>query len=47
MGAILSFDMSKESTVSKLSYLLGKNYSVDKIKILMMTNLRGELSEKY
>jgi L-asparaginase/Glu-tRNA(Gln) amidotransferase subunit D len=47
MGAILSFDMTKESTISKLSYLIGKNYSSKKIKILMMSNLRGELTEKY
>lgn len=38
--------MTKESTIAKLSYLIGKNYSIDKIKILMMTNLRGELTEK-
>ena len=45
MGAILGYDMSYECITAKLSYLMGKGYSNDKIKQLMMTNLRGELTD--
>ena len=35
--------MTIESCYAKLSYLLGKKYSTEKIKKMMMTPLRGEL----
>jgi hypothetical protein len=46
MGAILSLDMTKEAILAKLSYLLGKGLTISKTKILMMTSLKGELTEK-
>lgn len=45
MGAVLAFDMTTESVLSKLSYLMGKQYSIEKIKMMMMQNLRGELTD--
>lgn len=43
-GAISGFDMTPSAAVTKLYYLLSKNYSVEKTKELMQTNLRGELT---
>ena len=45
-GAILASDMTREACLAKTSYLLGKNIPIDKIKILMALNLKGELTEK-
>ena len=36
IGAVLAFDMTLESVLSKLAYLLGKGYSDEKVKKLMM-----------
>ena len=36
LGAVLAFDMTLECIISKLSYLLGKNYSSSKVKKMMM-----------
>lgn len=44
INAICAFDMTTESTVAKLYYLLSKGYQGDKLKKLMETNLVGELS---
>ena len=46
MGAILASDMTRETVLAKVSYLLGKNLSVDKVKLLMALNMKGELTEK-
>ena len=43
MGAVLGQDMTIECCFAKLSYLLGKEYSSEKIKKMMMKPLRGEL----
>jgi len=43
-GVISGFDMTPEATLTKLSYLLSCDYSVDEIKQKMQTNLRGELT---
>ena len=45
LGAVLAFDMTLECVLAKLAYLLGKGYSDDKIKQLMMKDLRGELTD--
>lgn len=45
MGAVLAYDMTLECIYAKLSYLLGKNYSIAKVKIMMQTSLKGELTD--
>lgn len=55
LGAVLGQDMTLECCYAKLSYLLGKviriitstfqSYSSDKIKKMMSTSLRGELTD--
>jgi L-asparaginase len=44
-GVISGFDMTPEATLTKLSYLLSCNYSVEEVKQKMQTNLRGELTK--
>jgi len=44
-GAVLAYDMTMECLFAKLSYLMGKGYSVPKIKQMMMQSLRGELTD--
>lgn len=44
LGAVLAFDMTIECITAKLSYLLGKKFSVNTIKKMMMENLKGELT---
>ncbi len=43
-GVISGFDMTVETTLTKLHYLLSQNLSVDEIRNLMQENLRGELT---
>lgn len=45
IGAVLAFDMTVECVIAKLSYLLGKGYSVPKIKKMVMQSLRGEMTD--
>jgi len=45
MGCILGMDMTIECLFAKLSYLFGKGFSNEKIKKMMMKNLRGELTD--
>ena len=44
IGVINGLDMTIECTLAKLSYLLGKGYTIEKVKRLMLENLRGEIS---
>ena len=37
--------MTIECCYAKLSYLLGKGYTGEKIKILLTTSMRGELTD--
>jgi L-asparaginase len=43
-GVISGFDMTPEAALAKLSFLQSQKLSVAKIKELMQTNLRGELT---
>jgi glutamyl-tRNA(Gln) amidotransferase subunit D len=45
-GVIYLGDMLPETAIVKLSWVLGQSKKKDKIRELMTTNLRGELSEK-
>lgn len=42
-GAIPAWDMSMESMVTKLSWLIGNGYSYEEIQQEMITSLRGEI----
>lgn len=45
-GAICGFDMTVEAAVTKLYYLLSKNYEPKEIRSLMENDIRGELTNK-
>ena len=44
IGVVSGADLTFESAVTKLMFLLGQNYSTKKIKQLLQTNIRGELT---
>lgn len=43
-GAVSGYDMTAEAAVTKLYYLMSKGYEQDKIKQLMQTDIRGEVT---
>jgi L-asparaginase len=43
-GVVSGFDMTPEATLTKLSYLLSCNISIEQVKEKMQLNLRGELT---
>lgn len=42
-GILSGYDATTECTIVKLMYLLGQGYSIEKVKRLMDTSLRGEI----
>jgi L-asparaginase len=44
VGVISGFDMTPEAALTKLFYLFGKGYPPDRVKELVQTDLRGELT---
>jgi L-asparaginase len=44
LGVIGGFDITTESAVTKMMHLLGCGYSVDSVKQLLQTSLRGEMT---
>ena len=44
LGAVSGSDMTPETAATKLAWLLGQGFSLDDVKHLMMSDLRGELT---
>jgi len=44
VGVISGYDLTIEAALTKLHFLLSQNLSIEKIRIQMQSNLRGELT---
>ena len=44
IGVISGHDITTESAIAKLMYLLGENYTTEKVKELLQTPIRGEMT---
>jgi len=44
VGVISGYDLTIEAALTKLHFLLSQNLSIEKIRIQMQNNLRGELT---
>ncbi len=44
-GAVSASDMTTEAAIAKLYYLFSCGYDADRVKLLMETNLRGEMND--
>ena len=46
-GVISGFDMTTEAALAKLFYLFERQFPADRVKELMQTDLRGELTRPH
>jgi len=44
IGVIGGYDITTESAIAKMMFLLGEGYTMDELKALLQVPLRGELT---
>jgi L-asparaginase len=47
MGVISGHDMTTEAAITKLMFTLAQMDSIDAVKLIMQTDIRGELTQPY